>query len=108
MDLGDGQRIVGVTSHAYDYSDCYVTGGVDTRVDHYLDWIDDEMRARCEDGTRVWCETDGIITPQWLANQAGGEADEAKGCGCAAAAAPTAHWWLVGLAGLVGLRRRRG
>ena len=27
----------------------------------YLDWIDAEMRSRCEDGTRSWCETDGII-----------------------------------------------
>ena len=107
MDLGDGQRLIGVTSHAYDYSDCYVTGGVDTRVDYYLDWIDDEMRMRCEDGTRVWCETDGIITPKWLAQQEAGETEEAKGCGCSATTMSNVHWWLFGMAGVIGLRRRR-
>jgi len=54
-------RLVGVTSHAYDSSDCAETGGVDTRVDFYLDWIDSEMRARCEDGSRVWCDEPGIL-----------------------------------------------
>lgn len=54
-------RLVGVTSHAYDRSDCNRTGGVDTRVDFYLDWIDAEMRAACADGTRAWCEQEGII-----------------------------------------------
>lgn len=54
-------RLVGVTSHAYDDSDCFETGGVDTRVDYYLSWIDSEMRARCEDGTRAWCDEPGIL-----------------------------------------------
>lgn len=53
-------RLVGVTSHAYDNTDCNETGGVDTRVDYYLDWIDAEMQARCDDGTRSWCEQTGI------------------------------------------------
>ena len=50
IDLGgsDGTRVIGVTSHAYDMTDCRETGGVDTRVDFYLDWIDAEMRSRCE------------------------------------------------------------
>ena len=56
----DDMRLVGVTSHAYDGTDCSVTGGVDTRVDYYLDWIDAELRARCDDGTRAWCEEPGI------------------------------------------------
>lgn len=55
-----GLRLVGITSHAYDDTDCRETGGVDTRVDYYLDWIDAEMRARCEDGSRSWCEEPGI------------------------------------------------
>ena len=55
--------VVGVTSHSYDASDCFETGGVDTRVDYYLDWIDQEMTRRCDDGTRVWCDTPGIIEP---------------------------------------------
>lgn len=110
LDVGDGTRIIGVTSHAYDMTDCRETGGVDTRVDHYLDWIDDEMRARCEDGTRVWCETDGIITPDWVANSELGEFDgETKitGCACSASTLPSGWIWLAGVLGVFGLRRRR-
>lgn len=57
------ERVIGVTSHAYDKNDCMEEGGVDTRVDFYLDWIDEEMRSRCEDGSRSWCETPGILPP---------------------------------------------
>jgi uncharacterized protein (TIGR03382 family) len=57
----ESMRLIGVTSHAYDESDCDSKGGVDTRVDAYLDWIDNEMVTRCQDGTRVWCETEGIL-----------------------------------------------
>jgi len=93
-------RLIGVTSHAYDDSDCNETGGVDTRVDHYLDWIDAEMRARCEDGTRSWCDEPGIIvTPK---KEKGG------GCGCAVAPVPaTGGAWALGLLAIAGLRRRR-
>ena len=56
-------RQIGVTSHAYDETDCFEVGGVDTRVDYYLDWIDAEMRARCDDGTRAWCDVPGILPP---------------------------------------------
>jgi len=56
-------RVVGVTSHAYDYTDCLVTGGVDTRVDAYLDWIEEEMASACESGIRdcAEIETNGIV-----------------------------------------------
>ncbi len=110
MDVGDGMRVIGVTSHAYDMTDCRETGGVDTRVDHYLAWIDDEMRARCEDGSRVWCETDGIITPDWLAQsqQVLGEGEtKITGCACSATESSGSAWWLFSLLGLVGLRRRQ-
>ena len=53
-------RVIGITSHAYDQSDC-AKGGVDTRVDSWLSWIDEQMSAACADGTRVWCEVDGIV-----------------------------------------------
>ena len=59
-------RLVGVTSHAYDSSDCESKGGVDTRVDYFLDWIDDEMRSRCADGSRVWCEEEGILPTDYF------------------------------------------
>ena len=35
------RRVIGITSHAYDPND-YAKGGVDTRVDVWLDWIDDK------------------------------------------------------------------
>jgi len=138
-------RQIGVTSHAYDETDCFETGGVDTRVDYYLDWIDAEMRARCEDGTRAWCDVPGILPapgegggdsgtggtdgggddtgPGGVdsgidsgidggvddgSDGDGDEANDAKGCGCAAspASAPGAVW-VMGLIGAAALRRRR-
>jgi len=57
----DTMRLIGVTSHAYDYTDCFRTGGVDTRVSAHLEWIDAQMRAGCADGTRVWCEEEGVL-----------------------------------------------
>ena len=54
-------RIVGVTSHAYDETACASIGAVNTRVDAHLDWLDAQLRARCEDGFRVWCEEPGLI-----------------------------------------------
>lgn len=110
-------RVVGVTSHAYDRTDCDSTGGVDTRVSAYYDWIDDELRERCEDGTRSWCDVDGVVPPpepEPEPEDTGGEAGEGEGplggCGCATAnaptPAPTSAGWLLGLLGLVGLRRR--
>lgn len=62
-DSPEVMRQIGITSHAYDGSDCKSVGGVDTRVSAYLEWIDSEMRARCEDGTRVWCDVPGILPP---------------------------------------------
>lgn len=59
-------RLIGLTSHAFDVSDCASTGGVDTRVDHYLEWIDAEMRAACADGTRVWCDEPGILPADYF------------------------------------------
>ena len=108
----DAMRLIGVTSHAYDASDCAQTGGVDTRVDYYLDWIDAQMRAACEDGTRVWCEVPGILVPPTSAPPMGtgvdvrSEGDGEKvgtGCGCGwTGASPLAAMF----AGLLALRRR--
>lgn len=65
-DLGDGYvHVIGVTSHSYDTTLCNTKGGVDTRVDAYVDWIDAEMRARCADGTRAWCEQEGALQAGW-------------------------------------------
>lgn len=59
-----GRRVVGITSHAYDMTDC-AKGGIDTRVDAYLDWIDGQMRSACADGTRSWCDEPGILPPDF-------------------------------------------
>ena len=99
-DSTETQRLIGVTSHASDETDCAAKGGVDTRVDYYLTWIDEQMRSRCEDGTRVWCEVEGILPPPT-------EEESKGGCGCASQRSPTAAgiWGLLALA-LLGLRRR--
>ncbi|MCK6546881.1 trypsin-like serine protease [Myxococcota bacterium] len=56
LDIFDGRlptrRVIGITSRAYDDSDC-ARGGVDTRADAYRGWIEGEMIAACTDGTRV-------------------------------------------------------
>ncbi len=59
----DGLRVIGVTSHAFNTTEDCDVGGVDTRVDAYLDWIDEAMRDACKDGTRVWCDEAGIPEP---------------------------------------------
>ena len=111
LDLGGGKvRLIGVTSHSYDMTDCRETGGVDTRVDYYLDWIDAEMRSRCEDGTRVWCETDGIIPPGFgggAGNGSGGDGEvKVTGCGCSQTGPQRSLGWLGLLLGMVAFRRR--
>lgn len=113
-------RLVGITSHAYDSTDCDRKGGVDTRVDAYLEWIDAEMRARCEDGTRSWCEEEGIPTgasaePEDTGDTGGGDplADEEEkgGCACSASAGAAGRVAWMGALGALGLvaalRRRR-
>ena len=37
------QRLIGITAHSYDSEGC-MKGGVDTRVDAYLDWISDTIK----------------------------------------------------------------
>lgn len=111
-------RLVGVTSHSWDATtDCRVTGGVDTRVDAHLDWIDRTMRDACADGTRSWCEFPGLILPPDAdgnfpfevgppTGDGSTDGEEKKGCGCAAPGAPLAGS-LTGLAALLVVRRRR-
>jgi hypothetical protein len=56
-------RIVGVTSHGYEDENCH-RGGVDTRVDPYLRWLDTTLRESCEQGVRSVCgHGGGLATP---------------------------------------------
>lgn len=53
-------RVVGVTSHAFDQTDC-AKGGVDTRVNPYWDWINETMISACADGVRTLCPNHGSL-----------------------------------------------
>lgn len=123
-DSPEKTRQIGVTSHAYDNSDCSRTGGVDTRIDHHLAWIDEQMRAACDDGTRVWCDEAGILAPpeaetddpgpddsgdSGVADEDGdGIADdeELEVAGCACDTAATKGWAGLPALLLLGWRRR--
>jgi hypothetical protein len=105
-------RLIGVTSHAYDESDCASTGGVDTRVDAYLDWIEEELVSRCEDGSRAWCDEVGIVEAPLPASSDSDPADDdgRGGCACSSTSSTSGMSLLavLGLLGLMGGRRRVG
>ena len=93
-------RVIGITSHAYDESDCQ-KGGVDTRVDSWLEWIDTQMVAACDSGSRTVCDTPGILPPpppeEDLNLGAQNEDDLAPdelGCGCQQSQHQTQYGWL--------------
>lgn len=53
--LRDGtMAMVGITSHAFDRQDC-LHGGVDTRIDPLLTWINTAMNEACDSGERPAC-----------------------------------------------------
>lgn len=104
--------MIGVTSRAYDRSDCN-KGGVDTRVDAFFDWLDGEMTKACDDGDRAWCDVPGVLTADDVARLGRGGAREGEsentgdvGCpgGCGAGAD---GGLFAGLAVLFLGRRRR-
>jgi hypothetical protein len=114
-DSPQAMRVIGVTSHAYDTTDCNETGGVDTRVDAYLEWIEGELTSACADGRRSACDaavalvgTDGIPPiPAPVVEDGPGDEETAAG-GCACDGASGSGLGIVGLAAaIVGLRRRR-
>lgn len=100
----DGQRrVIGITSRAYDDSDC-LKGGVDTRADAWYAWLDDKMRAGCADGSRAWCDVDGMIPPDFFDND-GGEED--GGCSSRGGASGPLGLALVAIATAFARRRPR-
>ena len=106
-------RVIGVTSRAYnDTDDCQI-GGIDVRVDAYLDWIDAEMRKACEDGVRSFCDDPGILRPEPVVagdddDASGDDDDDQSGAGCKNSIAGGSGGGLLalGLFGVVARRRR--
>jgi hypothetical protein len=99
-------RLIGVTSRAADFNLCETSGGYDTRVDAYLDWIDEEMRAACADGTRVWCDEPGILLATPLSEALDDPAEAGEKPGTCQTVPSGALGWL-GLTAVGMLLRRR-
>ncbi len=110
-DSQESLRVIGITSHSYDYSDCANKGGVDTRVDAYLEWISTEMTSRCEAGTRSWCEQTGIPVLPYDVDEDGivdWQDEKIKKALCSASSGEASLMMaFVGL-GAIMSRRRRG
>jgi hypothetical protein len=108
-------RLVGVASHVFDdINDCQLTGAVNTRVDAYLDWIDETMKKGCQSGKRVWCDVPGIVPPPGMAGSGGttgtagmaGSGGAGAGLGGQAGSAQTAG--NTGFSGMTGLGGQAG
>ena len=103
----DGMRLIGVTSHAYDMSDCNATGGVDTRVHYFRSWIEEKMTNGCETGVRVWCDEPGILPPNYFEKLEAEQEEEEKGLfGCSTSQIGWSASPLLAMIGLVWVRRR--
>ena len=120
-DLSVARRVVGVTSRAYSAAEDCNLGGVDMRIDPFLDWIDGALREACDDGTRVWCDEPGIPRPDPVegdddddddttADDDDDDDDGGGGCECAQDAAigrpPSFAGFAALLIAAIGLRRR--
>jgi len=109
------QRVVGVASQCVSVSGCEQDGVRSVRVSVFRDWIDQEMRDRCQDGTRAWCEVEGLPSQAeiedtgWAGDSGVNEAP--TGCACSSGKRPggggAAVLGLLALVGSVSQRRRR-
>ena len=103
--FGGEIRVVGVTSHAYDATtDCFETGGVDTRTDAYLEWIETNMVAYCDSGVRTWCDVPGIVNPSFYAEP---EEEDKRLFGCSVTTHTPSTLWLCLSVGLLVFGRIR-
>ncbi len=62
-ELVESRRVIGITSRAYAAMEDCNMGGVDMRVDAFLDWIEEAMIQACDDGLRTECDEPGILRP---------------------------------------------
>ena len=103
--FGGELRVIGVTSHAYDATtDCFETGGVDTRTDAYLEWIETNMVAYCDSGVRTWCDVAGIVNPSFYAEP---EEEDKRLFGCSVTTQTPSTLWLCLSVGLLVFGRIR-
>ena len=110
VDFGDGQRVVGVVSRSAAAKNDCDDGGIDTRPDFYLQWIEDEIAAACAGGA---CPDAGVpdampapdaeSSPD--AGDPGAEGDDSGCCSTGKGGQPGAL--LLGALVLGLLRRRR-
>ena len=101
------ERVVGVTSGAYDSTDCH-TGGIDTRVDAYRSWIDIKMANACATQIRTACQGEiGLALP---APEPAPADEPSSDDGCSATARRSGHTTalIVTLAFLLRRRLNRG
>lgn len=61
------ERVVGITSRPYESNmmDPCSIGGIHTRVDAQLTFIEQAMTWGCTDSLRAWCTVQGIIPPSY-------------------------------------------
>ena len=108
------RRVVGITSHAYDESDCQ-KGGVDTKVSEFLEWIDANMTGACDNSLRAWCVVPGIIAPDGGAGSPSnhddkkdsGKKDDDDGCSAQGGSSTVAAVWVLGMFGVFRHQRYR-
>lgn len=83
VDFGAGQRVVGVVSRSAAAKQDCDDGGIDTRPDYYLSWIEDEIQAGCAGGA---CPDAGVPdampAPDAGSPDAGDPGAEGDGGGC--------------------------
>ncbi len=57
------ERVIGITSRAYSaQEDCNI-GGVDMRVDAFLDWFEEQFELACDEGWIDECDEPGLPVP---------------------------------------------
>jgi MYXO-CTERM domain-containing protein len=110
VDFGAGQRVIGVVSRSAAAKNDCDDGGIDTRPDYYLQWIEDEINAACEGGA---CPDAGVPDAMPApdagspdAGDPGAEGDD-SGCCSTGKGGGEAGALLLGALVLGSLRRRR-
>jgi len=114
VDLGAGRRLLGVVSRGPDpqHSACDL-GGIDTRADAYLEWINNTIAEQI-DPPDAGVTPDAMPTPDADVTPDAGldagnpaDGDGGGGCGCRTGSSPEGGAVLLLLVAAVVLRRRR-